>query len=52
MYELIIEDRGVERAVFAHEDKRVVELMRQRHIRSLTPGEASIREMPQPKAEN
>ncbi|MEF2230058.1 MAG: hypothetical protein V3571_03950 [Pseudodesulfovibrio sp.] len=45
MYELVIEHRGVETPVYAAEDKRVVELVRQQHIRSLTPGEATIREM-------
>jgi len=51
MYELVIEYRGVETSVFSHEDKRVVELMRQRHIRSLTPGDATIREMGEKKGE-
>ncbi len=45
MYELVVEYRGVETPVFAAEDKRVVELVRQRHVRSLTVGEAIIREM-------
>ena len=51
MYELVIEDRGVETPVYADEDKRVVELVRQRHVRSLTPGEATIREMAPKKKE-
>ncbi|QJB55894.1 hypothetical protein [Pseudodesulfovibrio sp. zrk46] len=45
MYELVVEHNGVEELVFAHEDRRVVELRRQRHARALAPGEASIREM-------
>ena len=45
MFELVVEYRGVETPVFAAEDRRVVELVRQRHVRSLTPGEAVIREM-------
>lgn len=44
MYELVIEHNGRQDVVFAGEDRRVVELVRQRHVRSLTPGEASIRE--------
>ena len=43
MFELVINDNDGERVIFASEDKRVVELMRQRHIRSLAVGEASIR---------
>lgn len=45
MYELVVDYLGVETPVFAGEDKRVVELVRQRHARSLTVGEAVIREM-------
>jgi len=44
MFELVIETNGEERVVYTAEDARVVELMRQRHVRSLTEGEASIRE--------
>ncbi|WP_319469543.1 hypothetical protein [uncultured Pseudodesulfovibrio sp.] len=44
MYELVVEHNGRELVVFIGEDKRVVELVRQRHARSLTPGEATIRE--------
>lgn len=44
MYELVIEKNGVEQVVFCAEDPRVVELARQRHLRSLTEGEASVRE--------
>lgn len=44
MYELVIEHKGTEQVVFAANDKRKVELVRQRHVRSLTDGEASIRE--------
>lgn len=42
MYELVIENNGVVIPVFRDENERVVELMRQRHARSLTPGEARI----------
>ncbi|WP_419786404.1 hypothetical protein [Pseudodesulfovibrio sp.] len=49
MYELVIEHRGVKTPVFTHEDPRVVELMRQRHARSLTPGEATIHEISEKK---
>lgn len=45
MYELVIEHKGIETPVYAAEDQRLVELVRQRHARSLTVGEASIREM-------
>ena len=44
MYELVIEHNGAEKVVYAAEDKRLVELVRQRHARSLTVGEATIRE--------
>lgn len=44
MFELVIENNGKERVAYAAEDVRLVELMRQRHIRSLTEGEASVRE--------
>lgn len=50
MYQLVIEDNGVERPVFVAEDKRIVELRRQRHCRSLTSGEASVREFKPQKA--
>ena len=44
MYELVIAYADTEQVVFAAEDKRVVELVRQRHVRSLTVGEASVRQ--------
>jgi len=50
MYELVIEHNGVEEAVFANTDRRLVELRRQRHARALAVGEASIREMKDKKA--
>ncbi len=44
MYEMVVEHNGVKTVVFAAEDKRIVELIRQRHVRSLAVGEATIRE--------
>ena len=44
MYELVISYAETEQVVFAAEDKRIVELVRQRHVRSLTVGEAAIRQ--------
>jgi hypothetical protein len=44
MYELVIEHKGVEQVVFCAESKRVMELVRQRHVRSLTVGTAIVRE--------
>ncbi|BDQ33942.1 hypothetical protein [Pseudodesulfovibrio portus] len=44
MFELVIEDRGGEYVAFKAEKEREVELIRQRHVRSLTEGLASIRE--------
>ncbi len=49
MYELVIEHNGVEEPLFANTDKRLVELRRQRHVRSLTRGEAFVREMDKKK---
>ncbi|WP_199244338.1 hypothetical protein [Pseudodesulfovibrio cashew] len=45
MYELVIENNGKEHVVYSDEDVRMVELVRQRHVRSLTVGKASIREV-------
>jgi len=45
MYELIIDNNGVEHVACSGERKRELELMRQRHLRSLTDGTASIREV-------
>jgi hypothetical protein len=45
MFELVIEINGVETAVYCAEDVRLVNLMLQRHFRSLTEGKASIREI-------
>lgn len=44
MYVLVIENKGVETPVFVDEDKRMVELRRQRHVRALGEGEATVRE--------
>lgn len=44
MFELVIERNGVEKIVFSAESRRIVELVLQRHIRSLTAGTAFIRE--------
>lgn len=44
MFELVIEHKGREQVVYSGEDRRIVELVRQRHVRSLTNGEAAIRE--------
>jgi len=44
MYELVIVNNGTEQVIYSDEDVRLVELMRQRHIRSLNVGEAVIRE--------
>lgn len=43
MFELVIENNGVEYIAFKAEKEREVELVRQRHVRSLTSGEAVIR---------
>lgn len=43
MFELVIETNGKEKPVYCAEDERLVELVRQRHARSLTEGEATIR---------
>jgi len=45
MFELVIELNGVETSVYCAEDIRLVNLMLQRHFRSLTAGEATIREV-------
>lgn len=44
MFELVIESKGGEYVAFTAEKQREVELVRQRHIRSLTEGMATIRE--------
>jgi len=44
MFELVIEDNGREYVAVTAEDKREAELLLQRHVRSLTPGHAYIRE--------
>lgn len=44
MFELVIESNGVEYVSFTAEKMREVELARERHVRSLTEGTASIRE--------
>ena len=45
MFELVIENKGVEYVAYSAEEKREVELVMQRHIRSLTAGMAVIREV-------
>jgi len=49
MYQLVIENNGVEYVAYSAEKKREVELVRQRHIRSLTRGDATIREVDEKK---
>ena len=44
MFELVIEHKGVEYVAYTAEQKREIELVRQRHVRSLTDGMATIRE--------
>ena len=44
MFELVIENNGVEYVAFSAEREREVELIRQRHVRSLADGTAFIRE--------
>jgi hypothetical protein len=44
MFELVIERNGVEQVVYSDESRRMVDLVLQRHIRSLTAGTAYIRE--------
>jgi len=44
MFELIIEDKGVEYVAFTAEKKREVDLVYQCHVRSLADGTASVRE--------
>ncbi len=44
MYQLVINSNDTEKAIFVAEDRRLVELLRQRHARSLSEGEAIIRD--------
>jgi len=44
MFELVIENNGNEYVAFTADKMREVELVRERHVRSLTEGTASIRE--------
>lgn len=44
MYQLIIEENGVEYVAYTCERQREASLMLQRHLRSLTRGTAFIRE--------
>ncbi|WFS62247.1 hypothetical protein LF599_16530 [Pseudodesulfovibrio thermohalotolerans] len=44
MFEVVVETMGREYVSFTTEDVREAELIRQRHIRSLTDGTAYIRE--------
>ena len=44
MFDLVIEHKGEEYIAFTAEKEREVELVRQRHVRSLTEGLAVIRE--------
>ncbi len=45
MFEVVVEDRGVEYVAFSADTQAEAELLLQRHIRSLTPGMAYIREV-------
>ncbi|WP_203529327.1 hypothetical protein [Pseudodesulfovibrio sp. JC047] len=45
MYELVIENNGVESVTFSAERKREVELAAQLHVRSLADGFAMVREV-------
>ncbi|MGL1860896.1 MAG: hypothetical protein OCC46_00065 [Pseudodesulfovibrio sp.] len=49
MYELVIKHNDEEKPVYCAEDKRMIELRRQRHARSLAAGEVYIREFVNPK---
>lgn len=44
MFELVIKNKDVETPVYVAEDKRMIELLRQRHARSLSEGEAIVRD--------
>lgn len=44
MYEVIVENKGVEYVAYTAENQREAELVRQRHARSLAEGTAYIRE--------
>jgi heat shock protein HspQ len=44
MFEVVIEDNGSEYVAYTAENKREADLLLQRHLRSLTPGMAYIRE--------
>lgn len=44
MFELVIQNNETEYVLYSDKDVRLVELMRQRHCRSLAVGEAVIRE--------
>ncbi len=44
MFELVIDNNGVEYVAFTAEKKREVELVYQCHVRSLADGTASVRE--------
>ncbi len=50
MFQLVIDNNGKEKPVYVAEDRRLVELVRQRHARSLTEGEAVIRDFKPTKA--
>jgi len=49
MFEVVVEDRGVEYVEFSADTRAEAELLLQRHIRSLTPGLAFIREVSKDK---
>lgn len=44
MYELVISQGSKEFVVFSSEDRRLVELKKEEHIRSGAPGFATVRE--------
>ena len=45
MFELVIENSGVEYVIFSAEMERDARLILQRHVRSLADGTATIREV-------
>jgi len=45
MFELVVENNGVEYVAFSAERKREALLILQRHVRSLADGTATIREV-------
>ncbi|MDD4730858.1 MAG: hypothetical protein PHX58_02875 [Desulfovibrio sp.] len=45
LYQLVIVANGKETPLLVSEDRRHLELERQRHVRSLAPGYAEVREL-------